>query len=109
MNYINAFLVICLSIFVIALTAAAVYFIFILREISQSLNIINKLINEARKKLNALTAILDLASIFISGVEGAKTKLKKKLVSEFMPSRAVIIGFFAGVKKGLKVLLGGED
>lgn len=109
MNYLNMFLLICLSVFIIALTAAVIYFVLILREIGQSINTINKLLNEARKKLNALTAILDLASMFISGVEGAKTKLKKKLISEFMPSRAVIMGFFAGVKKGLKVLLGGEE
>ncbi|OGC03990.1 hypothetical protein A2276_05170 [candidate division WOR-1 bacterium RIFOXYA12_FULL_43_27] len=100
----NQILLICLSILVIALTVAVVYFIFILREVSQSLKTANQMVADARRKLNALTSVLDIASTLIGGIDAAKSKLKKKLVRDVMPSQAVIVGFFAGVKKALTVL-----
>lgn len=98
----------CLSIFVIALTVAVVYSIFILRDIGKSVNAVNMMVSDARKKFNALTSVLDFVGTFIGGVDSAKKKIKKKMIKQIMPSKAVMLGFFAGVKKGIQILTGGE-
>lgn len=101
MTFLNQFLLACLSALVISLIVAVIYFILILREVRQ-------MIANVRRKFNAATALFDFIGIFLGGVDSAKAKIKKKVIGQMLPTRAVLIGFFAGIKKAVQVILGGE-
>jgi len=99
----------CLSVFVIALTVAVIYSIFILKEVGEGAKSANLLVSDARRRFSAITGVLDLVSTFFGGVDSAKKKIKKKMVKQLMPSKAVMLGFFAGVKRGIQVMTAGGE
>ncbi len=99
----------CLSLFVVALTVAVVFSVLILKEVLDSVKAVNSTVKDARRRFNALTGFLDTISTFFGGIDSAKKKMRKKMVKQLMPSKAVVIGFFAGLKKGVQVLVGGDS
>jgi hypothetical protein len=65
----------------------------------------SKVVNEVGEKIKAVLFILDFATIF----KGKFDKSKEKVYKQLMPSKTTLVSFFAGLKKGLDVLLGGEE
>ncbi len=86
-----------LILLLLALTVAIVQVIIILVEVRGS-------IRELKKKLKPVTAALDIANLFWAGIE----EMKRCAAEEADPSKATLKAFFAGVKKGIQVLMGGE-
>ncbi len=87
-------------ILLIALIVAAVQGILILIDV-------RKTAKEIKTKITVLTSALDIVSLFLGGVEGAKHRFIKKVA----PNKTTILAFISGVKKGLSVLMsskGGE-
>ncbi|MFH1347283.1 MAG: hypothetical protein ABIH22_01200 [Candidatus Margulisiibacteriota bacterium] len=62
---------------------------------------IRKTTKEVTKKVKAVTSAIDIVTLLLGGLGGAKKTLKKKL----NPDKSTLIAFIAGVKKGLQVLL----
>ena len=87
-------LIFCGIILLIALTVGVIQAIIILVDVRHTSK-------EVKKKLYALTSVIDIFSLLMGGMEGAKNRIKKKMA----PDENSIIAFVAGVKKGLKVLL----
>ncbi|MFC1637656.1 hypothetical protein ACFL1W_01410 [Candidatus Margulisiibacteriota bacterium] len=79
---------------VIALVAGVIVGVFILIDF-------RRVSKEISKKVVALTSVVDIVSLFMGGIGGAKNRLKKKVKSD----DSTMISFIAGVKKGLQVLL----
>lgn len=98
----------CLSLFVVALTVSVVFFILILKEALDSVKAVSSTVKDAKRRFNAFTGIFDAISLLFGGVDNAKDKIRKKMKKELMPSKATIIGFVAGLKKGIQVFTGGE-
>jgi hypothetical protein len=90
---INA-LIFCGILLLIALVVGMIVVVFILVDF-------RRVSKEISKKVVALTSVVDIVSLFMGGIGGAKSRLKKKLKSD----DSTMISFIAGVKKGLQVLL----
>lgn len=84
-------LIFCGIILLIALTVGVIQAIIILVDVRHTSK-------EVKKKLYALTSVIDIVSLLMGGMEGAKKRMGENS----------IIAFIAGVKKGLKVLLRSE-
>lgn len=87
-------LVFCGIILLIALTVAVIQGILILLDVK-------RISKEVRKKLLAVTSVIDIVSLLLGGFEGAKSRFKKKLTS----NDSTLVAFLAGLKKSLQVLL----
>ncbi len=87
-------LIFCGIVLLIALTVAVIQGIIILVDVRHTSK-------EVKKKLYAVTSVIDIVSLLMGGMEGAKKRIKKKMA----PDENTIIAFVAGVKKGLKILL----
>jgi hypothetical protein len=90
-------LIFCGIILLLALTVAVVQIIIIMIDI-------NRMTKEVKKKVLALTSVIDIVSLLFGGLEGAKKKFKNKL----SPDKSTIVAFVGGLKKGLQVLLGSK-
>lgn len=86
-----------LILLLLALTVEVVQIIIILLDVRGS-------VREVKKKLKALTSVLDIATLFLAGLE----EMKRRAGEQADPSKATLKAFLAGVKKGLQVLVGGE-
>jgi hypothetical protein len=78
----------------IALVVGMIIVIFILLDF-------RRVSKEISKKVVALTSVVDIVSLFMGGIGGAKNRIKKKLKND----DSTLIAFIAGVKRGLQVLL----
>lgn len=87
-------LIFCGIILLLAITVAVVQVVIILIDI-------NRMTKEVKKKLLALTSVVDIVTLLFGGLGGAKKVLKKKLD----PDKSTLIALVAGIKKGLQVLL----
>jgi len=87
-------LVFCGILLLISLTVAVVMGIIILIDIRRTTK-------EIAKKVRVVTNALDIVSLLVGGLGGAKKTLKKKLD----PDKPTLVAFIAGLKKGLQVLL----
>lgn len=87
-------LIFCGIILLLALTVAVVQVVIILIDI-------NRMTKEVKKKLLALTSVVDIVTLLFGGLGGAKKVLKKKLD----PDKSTLVALVAGIKKGLQVLL----
>jgi len=47
---------------------------------------------------------LDIATMLMGGLD----EVKKRAIKRATPNKATLVGFFAGIKRGMQVLLGGE-
>jgi hypothetical protein len=93
-------LIFCGIILLLALTVAIVQVVIIMIDI-------NRMTKEVKKKVLALTSVIDIVTLLLGGLGGAKKTLKKKL----SPDKSTLVAFMGGLKKGLQVLLkskGGE-
>jgi hypothetical protein len=90
---INA-LIFCGILLLIALIVGMIIVIFILIDF-------RRVSKEISKKVVALTSVVDIVSLFMGGIGGAKNRIKKKLKND----DSTLIAFIAGVKRGLQVLL----
>jgi len=61
---------------------------------------VRQMTKEIQKKVLALTSAIDIISLFMGGLEGAKKRLKKKLD----PDKSTLVAFISGLKRGLQVL-----
>ncbi|MEE8638025.1 MAG: hypothetical protein V3T21_03165 [Candidatus Margulisiibacteriota bacterium] len=87
-------LIFCGIILLLALTVAVVQVVIIMIDI-------NRMTKEVKKKILALTSVVDIVTLLLGGMGGAKKVLKKKL----NPDKSTLVAFVAGIKKGLQVLL----
>ncbi|MBU0573415.1 MAG: hypothetical protein KKH83_02930 [Candidatus Margulisbacteria bacterium] len=94
-------LYLALVIFVITLIVAMVYVIMILVDIRRSTRGVGELI----ERLKALTFFLKTLVAMTKGADEAKNEIYKNI----LPSRATTVSFFAGLKEGLDVLMGGDE
>lgn len=101
----NQLLLITLEIFVIVLILIGIYIFLILIDVRRTVKNTSKIVNEAGEKIKAVLFILDFATLF----KGKFDKSKEKVYKHLLPPKATLISFFAGLKKGLDVLLGGEE
>ncbi|MEA3494310.1 MAG: hypothetical protein U9R38_08025 [Candidatus Margulisiibacteriota bacterium] len=88
-------LIFCGIVFLIALTVAVIQGIIILIQGIVILIDIRHASKELKNKLYTVTSMVDVVSLLIGRMEGAKKRI----------SENSIVAFAAGVKKGLKVLL----
>lgn len=93
-NYLIDALILCGILLLIALTVGAVQLIIILLDF-------RRMANEIKEKIKVLTSFLDIVSLFMGGLEGAKKRIGKKLV----PGGSTLLAFSAGLKKALQVFL----
>lgn len=87
-------LIFCGIVLLIALTVAVVQVVIMMIDI-------NRMTKEIKKKILALTSVIDIITLLFGGLSGAKKTLKKKL----NPDKSTLVAFIAGLKKGLQVLL----
>jgi hypothetical protein len=87
-------LIFCGIILLLALTVAVVQIVIIMIDV-------NRMTKEVRKKVLALTSVVDIVTLLFGGLGGAKKVLKKKL----NPDKSTLVASVAGIKKGLQVLL----
>lgn len=86
-----------LILLLLVLTVAVVQVVIILLDVRGATK-------DLKKKLKSLTSVLDLATMLFGGLE----EIKRRAIKQAIPSKTTLVGFFAGVKKGMQVLLGGE-
>ncbi|MBI5698896.1 hypothetical protein HZC35_01120 [Candidatus Saganbacteria bacterium] len=86
-----------LILLLLALTGAVIQVVIILLDVRSATK-------DLKKKLKSLTSVLDIATMLMGGLEG----IKRRAIKQAIPSKATLVGFFAGVKKGMQVLMGGE-
>jgi len=91
----------CLILLLIALTVAVIQIIIILLDLRSAAREAKKMVKDVEKKVKSVTSILDMAVMLTGGLEEAKKRVMKRAV----PARSTLTGFFAGLKKGLAVLL----
>ena len=94
---------ICLIIFVIALIVTVVQFILILLDMRQMSKQAKKMVLDIEKKVMSIASILDIATVVLGGMESAKRRVINQAIS-----KSNWAAIFAGLRKGIKVLLGGE-
>jgi len=98
-------LYIALIIFVITLVIAMVYVILMLADTRRTVKKASQLVEEVSEKVKAVTSIIDILVSLTGGFE----KAKKKVYEKVLPSQSTMVPFFAGLRKGLEVLFGGEE
>jgi len=91
----------CLILLLIAATVAVIEIVIILLDLRSATREAKKMVKDVEKKVKSVTSILDLAVMLTGGLEEAKKRVMKKAI----PTRSALAGFFAGLKKGLEVLL----
>lgn len=101
--YLKDALFFCLIVFVIALIVLLIQLIFILFDIRGIVKQSRKMFKDLEKKIKAVTSIFDVASLILGGVEEVKKRVIKQAISKTNWK-----AFIAGLRKGVKVLLGGE-
>lgn len=85
-------------ILLLALAVAATQIILILVDA-------RKTARKIEAKIQALTSVFDIVSLIFGGIEGAKKKIKSRII----PKRSTLVALIAGIKKGLEVLLGNKN
>jgi len=93
-----------LILLLLALTVAVVQVVIILLDVRGATKELRKMVKDLERKIKSLTSILDIATMLMGGLD----EVKKRAIKRATPSKATLVGFFAGVKKGMQVLLGGE-
>jgi hypothetical protein len=93
-TYLINILIFCGIALLIALTVAVIQGIIILVDIRRTTK-------EVSKKVRLLTSAVDIVSLILGGLGGAKKSLKKKL----NPEKSTLVAFIAGIKKGVQILL----
>jgi hypothetical protein len=84
-------------ILLLALSVAVVQLILILTDVRHTTK-------EIRKKLIAITSVLDIVGLLMGGIKGAQGRIKKKM----SPDSSTVIAVTSGLKKGLQILLKGK-
>ena len=89
-TYLVNILIFCGILLLLAITVAVIQGIIILIDV-------RRISKEVRKKILALTSVIDIVTLLLGGMGEAKKKLQ--------PSKSTLIAFIAGLKKGIQVLL----
>lgn len=64
-----------------------------------------KTTKQVKKKVLALTSVLDVVTLFIEGIGMTQKRVAKKFASE----NSTLVAAIAGLKRGLQVLLGKKE
>lgn len=83
-------LIFCGILLLLAITVAVIQGVIILIDV-------RRVTKEVRKKMLALTSVIDIVTLLLGGMGEAKKRLD--------PSKSTLIAFVAGLKKGLQILL----
>lgn len=95
--YLINILIFTAIILLIALIVAVVQIVLILIDARQTTK-------ELKTKLQSVFSVIDLATMFLGGLEGAK----RRLIKQAIPDQSTMVAFAAGLKKGLAVLFKGK-
>lgn len=101
--YLKNILWFVLIIFVGTLIFAVVQIILILLDIRNTAKDAKKMLKDIEIRVRALTSLLDVVSMVFGGIEEAKRKVMDRTLSA-----SNLSAYAAGLKKGVKVLFGGE-
>lgn len=93
----------CLILLVITFIVAMVQVVLMLIDMRSATKQAKKMVEEIEKKIKAFTSILDIATLVLGGFEGVKARVIRDSLG-----KNNLVAFFAGFKKGIQVLLGGE-
>ncbi|OGC42795.1 hypothetical protein A2548_00600 [candidate division WOR-1 bacterium RIFOXYD2_FULL_41_8] len=97
-TYLFNILLFCGVLLLIALTVAVILGIIMLIDVV-------KTTKQVKRKILALTSVLDVVTLFVEGMG----RTKKRVAEKFAGENSTLVAAIAGLKRGLQVLLGKKE